>query len=167
METSLLTKRDTEFATVMQAQWANVRQTLWRRGIRGADLDDLTQVVFIVAFENPKKVPEDLEKRGAWFVEVAKRRAAEWHGAPWNRRQVSVDQEDLADLRGISESSIEAAAILSEMLQRLPERYHEIVRLRAEQYEIHEIAETLGIPWSTANSRCERACEVATCCGYG
>lgn len=77
---------------------------------------------------------------------------------------VSVDSDDLAEVADGSTLNVESLAMLGEMLDlfdRLPARYREIVKLRAEQYEIHEIAEERGLPWSTVNSRWERACEEA------
>lgn len=161
---SVRSRRDIEFAALVQSQWANVRNALRRRGIRGSDLDDLLQVVFIVAFENFDKIPANSEEQGAWFAEIVKRRAFDWHGNPWNRRMVSVDLEELAEKAGASALNVESLAMLGEMLDlfdRLPARYCEIVKLRAEQYEVHEIAEERGLPWSTVNSRWERACEEA------
>jgi RNA polymerase sigma factor (sigma-70 family) len=164
---SVRSRRDLEFAAVVQSQWATVRQVLRRRGIRGADIDDLTQVVFVVALEHFDKLPANLDEQRAWFSEIAKRRAFDWHGNPWNRRMVRVDSEELAENAGESTLNVESLAMLGEMLDRLPARYHEIVKLRAEQYEIYEIAEKCGLPWSTVNSRWERACEEAVGFGNG
>lgn len=161
MRASTCSRRDIEFAVVVQSQSADVRQALRRRGIRGSDLDDLTQVVFLVALEHFDKIPANPDEQRLWLAEIAKRRASDFYGNAWNRRMVSVDWEELAESAGTSTLDIESLAMLGEMLDRLPARYHQIVKLRAQQYEIHEIAEMQGVSWSTADSRWERAREVA------
>lgn len=147
-----------DFAALMREHGAFVRSVLRRRGVRGADLDDLSQQVWLVAFMNCVEMLESPRSVRAWLSEVARRRALDLHGSPWNCRNVFVDGDELAELAIEPGSRMEAAVILLEMLARLPERHRELVRLRACEWETHEIAAHQGDSWSTVDSRWRRVC---------
>ncbi len=150
--------RDTDFVTLIHAHDAHVRGILRLRGVHGADLDDMSQQVWLVALTYRDKLLASPETARGWLSEVARRRALDLHGTSWNSRIELIDAEELAELAIETGSGIEAAVILSEMLECLPDRYHEIMRLRALEWEIHEIAELYGLPWSTADSRWRSVC---------
>ncbi len=150
--------RDIDFAALVRAHNGHVRSALRRRGVRGADVDDLSQQVWLVAFTHYDEILASPGTVRRWLSEVARRRALDLHGSSWICRNVCIEAEDLAGLASESGSKIEAAAILSKMLSRLAERDRELVRLRALQWEMHEIAEFQGAAWTTVQSRWQRAC---------
>ncbi|HRI68764.1 MAG TPA: sigma-70 family RNA polymerase sigma factor, partial [Polyangium sp.] len=128
------------------------------QGVHGPDLDDMSQQVWLVAFTHHDKMLASPNTVRGWLSEVARRRARDLRGSPWHCRNVCVETEDLAEMATDPGSRVEAVAILSEVLSRLPERYRDLVRLRALEWETHEIAALHGDAWSTVDYRWRRAC---------
>ena len=147
---------NTDFAARMREHAPSVRARLRRAGLFAADIDDCMQDAFVKAWLIRDQMPSDAGKRGAWLGRIAFNVSIE------RRRELQrthyVESSTLAELAGESRSNTEAPAMLAEVLDRLPVRYHEIVRLRAEGYSIDDIAKHYGIPWNTAKSRWIRAC---------
>lgn len=150
--------RHIDFVTLMRAHDAHVQGILRLQGVHGPDLEDMIQQVWLVAFKHRDELLASPDTARGWLSEVARRRARDLHGSPWHCRNDCVENEELEELAIDSGSGIEAAAMLSEMLPRLPERYREIVRLRALEWETHEIAALQGDAWSTVDYRWRRAC---------
>lgn len=155
MGTSLLKTRD-EFAAVMREHAPTMRARLRKVCIFPADIDDCMQEAFVKAWLLRDEMPNDAEKCRQWLGRTAFNASSE------RRRELKrtdyVGPFEFDAVIGASGASIEATTILAEMLDRLPERYHEIVRLRAQGYSIEDIAKHYGIPWNTANSRWVSAC---------
>ena len=152
----LLTKRD-EFAAVMREHAPTMRARLSRLGLSTADIDECMQDAFVKAWLHRDEMPSETDARRQWLGRVA------FNASCQRRRELQRahyvgSSDELEALEGASGSSIEGAAILAEMLDRLPERYHEIVRLRAQGDTIEDIATHYGIPWTTARSRWDAAC---------
>lgn len=150
--------RDIDFVALVREYDGHVRSALRRRGVRGADIDDLSQQVWLVAFTHYDEMLSSPGTVRRWLSEVARRRTLDLHGSPWHCRNVCVETEDLAERAIDPGTRIEASAILAKMLARLPERYRELVRLRALEWEIREIAELQGAAWTTVDYRWRRAC---------
>ncbi len=149
--------RNTDFAVLMREHAPTMRARLRKLGLFAADVDDCIQDAFVLAWLLRHQMPRDHKERGQWLGRLA------FNASSRRRRELKRTHyvgpsDELARLAGESRSNTEAAAILVEMLNRLPEQYHEIVRLRAEGYSIDDIAKHYGIPWNTAKSRWNRAC---------
>ena len=130
---------------------------LRKAGLFPADIEDFVQEAFVKAWQLREQMPSDPKNRGAWLGRIA------FHSSCLRRRELRRTHyvgasDELAKLAGESRSNTEALAMLAEMLDRLPDRYHEIVRLRAQGYSIDDIAKHYGIPWTTAKSRWDAAC---------
>jgi RNA polymerase sigma-70 factor (ECF subfamily) len=147
---------DTDFAAIVREHAPTMRTRLRKAGLFVADIDDCLQDAFVKAWQLCDQMPSGPEKRGQWLGRIA------FNASYLRRRELRrthyIDGIELAERAGESRSNTEAPAMLSEMLDRLPERYHEIVGLRARGYSIDDIAKHYGIPWNTAKSRWDRAC---------
>lgn len=147
---------NTDFAAVVREHAPSMRARLRKLGLFAADVEDCMQDAFVKAWLIRDQMPSDPKIRCAWLGRIA------FNVSSKRRRELArthyVDGIELAERAGESRSNTEAAAMLAEMLDRLPERYHEIVGLRARGYSIDDIAKHYGIPWNTAKSRWDRAC---------
>lgn len=147
---------NSDFAEVMREHAPTMRARLRKVGIFAADIDDCMQEAFVKAWLLCDQMPRDRQERGQWLGRLA------FNASSKRRRELArthyVDGIELAERAGVSGSNIEDPAILAEMLDRLPERYREIVSLHLQGYSIDDIARHYGIPWNTAKSRWNRAC---------
>lgn len=148
---------NTDFAAVVREHAPTMRARLRRLGLSVADVEDCLQDAFVKAWLLRDEMPSDPKNRGAWLGRLAFNASCRRRRELQRAHYVGTSDE-LAELVGESQSNTEAAAILVEMLDRLPERYHEIVGLRARGYSIDDIAKHYGIPWSTVDSQWRRAC---------
>ncbi len=153
---------NTDFAAVVREHAPTMRARLRKAGLLPADVDDCIQDAFVLAWLLHHQMPRDHKERRQWLGRLA------FNASRRRRRELKrthyVESSRLAELAGESRSNTEAAAMLVEMLDRLPERYHEIVGLRARGYSIDDIAKHYGIPWNTAKSRWNRACVAMDAC---
>ena len=148
---------EADFARILREHAPSMRARLRKLGLSAADIDDCIQDAFVKAWRLRDQMPSNPKRRSAWFGLLA------FNASCRRRRELRrahyVGQSDeLAELAGESRSNPEIGAMLAEVLDRLPAQYREIVRLRAHEYTIKDIAEHYGIPWTTAQSRWERAC---------
>jgi DNA-directed RNA polymerase specialized sigma24 family protein len=128
------------------------------RVLRGPDIDDLSQQVWLVAFTHYDEMLSSPGTARRWLSEAARRRAMDLHGSLWHCRYELVENEELAELVTDPGTRIEASAILAKMLSRLPEGYRGLVRLRRLEWEIREIAELQGAVWTTVDYWWRQAC---------
>jgi RNA polymerase sigma-70 factor, ECF subfamily len=138
-----------------------VWRTLQRLGVREADLEDVTQEVFLVVgrqlrwFEGHSKIT-------TWLYGICVRVASTHRRRAWVRREIPTsDPLDSPDPDGGPEEALEAA--------RLRKQLHEVLDLMSVEprallvmYEIdemscEEIAGVLGVPTGTVYSRLNTA----------
>lgn len=148
---------NTEFAAVVHEHAPTMRVRLRKLGLFAADVEDCLQDAFVKAWQLHEQMPSEPEKLRQWLGRIA------FHASSRRRRELKrtiylEPFDEFASLAGQSRSNTEAPAMLAEMLEGLPERYHEIVRLHLEGHSIDDIAKRYGIPWTTAKSRWDRAC---------
>jgi RNA polymerase sigma-70 factor (ECF subfamily) len=149
--------RDSDFAALVLVHAPTIRARLRKVGLCAADVEDSMQDAFVKAWQLRDEMPTDRAARKEWFRRIA------FNASCQRRRELTrthyVGQFDkLARVAGESRSNAEAPAMLAEVLDRLPRKYHEIVSLHLYGYSIDEIAMHYGIPWTTAKSRWDRAC---------
>jgi len=105
-----------------------------------AEVDDLLQDVFLVAFKKLNSL-RDEAAFGAWLAMIARNRAMDFHR---RRRDTEELSDDLA-AQGSSEADREAANVL-EVICGLPEAYRETLVLRlVEGMTGPEIADRTGL----------------------
>jgi RNA polymerase sigma-70 factor (ECF subfamily) len=105
-----------------------------------AEVDDLLQDVFLVAFKKINSLRDDAAF-GGWLAMIARNRAMDFHR---RRRDTEELSEDLA-AQGSSEADREAANVL-EVICGLPEAYRETLVLRlVEGMTGPEIADRTGL----------------------
>jgi len=105
-----------------------------------AEVDDLLQDVFLVAFKKLNSL-RDEAAFGAWLAMIARNRAMDFHR---RRRDTEELSDDLA-AQGSSEADREAANVL-EVIRGLPEAYRETLVLRlVEGMTGPEIADRTGL----------------------
>jgi RNA polymerase sigma-70 factor (ECF subfamily) len=129
-------------------------------------LDDLAQESFIKAWKNIKKFDKDRNFK-TWLFTIAKNTAYDYFkkkkAIPFSS---FANEEGDNKLENIIDESIfpdellmraDAANILEEKLQELPEHYRIILTLHyIEDFSLTEIAEILKIPYNTAKSQHQR-----------
>jgi len=128
MGTVLSSAWNTDFSAVMREHAPTIRARLRKLGLFAADIDDCTQDAFVKAWLILDQMPSDPKERGAWLGRIA------FHASSRRRRELKRTHyvgpsDELAKLAGKSRSNTEAAAMLVEVLDRLPQRYPEIVSL--------------------------------------
>jgi len=140
-----------------------VWRSLRRFGVRGADVDDATQRVFMIANEKLSKIERGRER--AFLVGVAARIASHARRG-YQRRdlaefrmasdppQVNPDPEELTQRR-------EARELLDRVLDRMPHDLRAVfVLFELEELSVDEIAHSLTLPRGTVASRLRRGREV-------
>ena len=151
-----------DFRQLYDTHFQLVWRALRRLGVRQADMMDLTQKVFLVAF---MKLPE-FEGRSSiatWLYAICHRVASEHWRSPASRNEISTDPESLAESSG--EARLEPTDIA---LARHAEVERILAKLSDEQrtvfllYEVDElsgaeIASLLDISVGTMRSRLRHA----------
>jgi RNA polymerase sigma-70 factor (ECF subfamily) len=141
---------------------AYVARFLWRLGVRGAEVDDLVQEVFVVAHRRGGFVP-DRAKPTTWLAEIAVRVAS----ANRRRNRRSKDELELDDAPALQTDEPDARekAETKQRLQRVQRALDALdeaqravfVLFELEGESCEEIAAGLGIPIGTVHSRLHTA----------
>lgn len=139
-----------------------VARFLWRLGVRGPEVDDLVQEVFVVAHRRGGFVPEKA-KATTWLAEIAVR-VASAHRRRTKRSRDEVELEETLELRA-TEPGAEATAETRERLDRVQRALDALdvhqravfVLFELEGEPCEEIARGLGVPLGTVHSRLHAA----------
>lgn len=156
MGTSILEKSG-DFARIIGAHDAYVRGVLRRRGVRGADVDDLTQGVFLVAYERIDELPRTSSMLRKWLAGVAFRFAQNWRRSRWIRCVEFVDLSEFETMPGSTGADMELRAIISDWLEGLPCPRRDVARLRLRGLGFTAIASRLRMRRSTAFTHWQKA----------
>ncbi|UQA59966.1 sigma-70 family RNA polymerase sigma factor [Polyangium aurulentum] len=70
--------RDDAVGALFRAQAEAVASVLCHLGVDSAEVEDLTQNVFVVAHRRRAKLPKDAEGARRWLLEAARKHAANW-----------------------------------------------------------------------------------------
>ncbi len=139
-----------------------VARFLWRLGLRGAEVDDLVQEVFVVAHRRGGFVP-DRAKPTTWLAEIAVRVAS----AHRRRNRRAKDELELGDAPALAADEPDAAeqADTKQRLERVQQALDALdehqravfVLFELEGESCEDIAAGLGIPVGTVHSRLHTA----------
>jgi RNA polymerase sigma-70 factor (ECF subfamily) len=132
-----------------------------------AELDDLTQIVFIKVWKNLQKFDRK-KKFKTWIFAIAKNTAYDYFKKKKTIPFANfLDEEGSNKLENISDESIlpdeilnrkDIAKELEKKLAEIPEHYRIILTLHyKEDFSLFEIAEILGKPYNTIKSQHIRA----------
>lgn len=122
-----------------------------------ADAEDIVQETFVAAFRHLRSFRAEASVK-TWLTRIVVKQAAKCHR--WRKRHRTLPIEAAEGINedknhsGYSEQRLEAM----EMLNSLPAKFREIIVLRElEGYSYDEIADILGTPRGTVESRLFRA----------
>jgi RNA polymerase sigma-70 factor (ECF subfamily) len=129
-------------------------------GVREADIQDVTQDVFIVAHRRL----QDFEGRSSiqtWLYGICLRTASDYRRRAYVRREIAVDEvpETATDPgQGAAVERTQLRARLQTLLDGLDAEKREIVVLyEIEELPMKQVAEIVGVPLQTAYSRLHAA----------
>lgn len=157
-----MTRTGIDITKLHEAHAEFVWSTLYRLGIREADLPDLLQEVFLVAHRRADSF-DGTSKATTWLYSICAKVAST------HRRRAHVRREELYDPTTRVDRASEpraddlvaekrAKATLYEILDVLePEKRAVFVMFELEERPCAEIAETFGIPLGTVHSRIHSA----------
>ncbi|MDB4943841.1 MAG: polymerase sigma factor RpoE [Labilithrix sp.] len=147
-------------ADVFREQGAFVFRLLRRLGVPEADLDDLTQDVFVIVHRSLDRYEERNQMR-AWLYRIAVREASRHRRAlPPTRSLTEVEDETRSTAEGPEETveANQARADFDRLLTALDaERRAVFVLYEVEELPMEEVASLVGCPVATAYSRLRSA----------
>ena len=129
-----------------------------------SDAEDIVQETFLGAFRGMRKFDGRASVK-TWLKRILVRQAARaWHQSRGSRKSVSLEAVD-TEVRPTTSTRVPSAAAavdrkidMAGVLRTLSPEYREILVLREfEQMSYAEIAQTLGVPQGTVESRLHRA----------
>ncbi len=114
------------------------------------DAEDITQEVFLKYIQKNKGY-DDWEHIKAWLIRVTTNLSKNLVTSAWNRHTAS-----WTEMIDVGVEPPESSELL-EAVQRLPEKYREIIRLHyLKGYRVEEISQQLGVKESTVKTRLNR-----------
>lgn len=129
------------------------RPAIRRLVVAESDVDDVAQDVLVAVAESISGFRGDA-RFTTWLHQVARFKAIAYLRR--QRDQVPLSDDDVGDARRMS-SLIATRATVQRVVDELPERYRDPVRLRdIDQLPYEEVAVRLGIPPATARTRVAR-----------
>ncbi|AUX35265.1 hypothetical protein SOCE836_074550 [Sorangium cellulosum] len=148
-------------ATALLEHRPLIRSTLRARGVRAADLDDVTQETVLGAFRSmragrfrpsPDQPPGDALR--AWLAAVASRQASHYRDKAYRRYEVAaVEPHRLAAFAAHSPEPRLMARGLLRAFHHLRAELRDVLALTASGLTMREIAEALAIPRPTVATR--------------
>lgn len=143
------------FDELFEAHFEYVFRALRYLGVREADLDDVTQDVFLVVHRRLATFEQRSTAR-TWVYAIALRVASDYRRLARHRLDRAVDRDADADELGRADhgGTVEARSTLLKLLGSLEEGKRAVVVLHEiEGFTIPEVAELLTIPLPTAYTR--------------
>jgi RNA polymerase sigma-70 factor (ECF subfamily) len=121
-----------------------------------ADAEDVLQETFIGAFRGLRSF-EGRSSVRTWLTRILVTQAARWHRDRRRTRAQAVD-ESIPSSAADANAAPDAGMDVSAAMQRLSPEHRQVLALREfEQMSYEEIAEVLGVPRGTVESRLHRA----------
>lgn len=158
-----MAERTLDVTEVYQAHASFVWASLQRMGVRGPDLDDVMQEVFVVVHQRIHTFDHS-SKLTTWLFGVCLRVASDYRRRAWRRRE-QVGDTPLEDRPGHDAATPEDAALGREARAKLDAILDELdvekravfVMFEVEELPCDEIAALLGVPVGTVYSRLHAA----------
>ncbi len=120
------------------------------------DAEDVLQETFIGAFRGSRSF-EGRSSVRTWLTRILVTQAARWHRDRKRTRTQSMDESIPASAVGPT-AGVDASIDVDAAMQRLSSEHRQVLVLREfEQMSYDEIAEVLGVPRGTVESRLHRA----------
>lgn len=126
-----------------------------------SDADDICQEVFLI-YWNKKPMFESEQHRKAWLIRVTINKCNNLWKMPWNRKRVSVEEEEMEFISGkVSENGFAERmsdyVTIQQALGQLSGKERALVYLfYYEEYKVEDIAKLLSISQSAAYVRLNR-----------
>jgi RNA polymerase sigma-70 factor (ECF subfamily) len=147
-------------AALVRAHAASLWRALRRMGVREADVEDMCQEVFLVAYRRRN----DFEGRSSvrtWLYGIAARVAADYRKRASHRHETQSDSVSEEGAGGQQEETVarqQARAMLDALLDDLDSDKRAVfVLYEIEELSMNEVASALGCPLQTAYSRLHAA----------
>jgi len=125
-----------------------------------ADAEDVTATVFVNAYRAWGRYEPQAEKPAAWLFRIARNAVLDFHRGAGRRdrlvRVIGREREEFEDPAAAAERSLEHARLL-EVVEQLPERQRDAVRLRMAELSFAEIGTLLGCTDDAAKMLYHRA----------
>jgi RNA polymerase sigma-70 factor (ECF subfamily) len=153
---------DNPFQRVFENNVRFVWRVLEHHGMRGSDVEDATQEVFLVVARKMHELEDDSKLR-SWLYGIARRVASSQRRRAYVRREELMDVPPSVGAAAKQQEEMErfeALGRLQTVLEGLPEEQRLAFLLReVEQLTIQQVAEAMGCPLQTAYSRVRAARE--------
>ena len=153
---------DLAFARVFEDHVRFVWRVLEHHGVRGNDVEDATQEVFIVVARKLAELDDETRIR-SWLYSIARRVASSQRRKAHVRREQLTDDPPGGSVEAKQHDRTEQSEALEQLrsvLEELSEEQRMAFLLReVEQLTLQEVADALGCPLQTAYSRVRAARE--------
>lgn len=156
VEVSRVAPRALDFGEVFREHGAFVMRTVRRMGVPAADIEDVSQNVFLVVHRHLASY----EGRGtvkAWLFGIVRRAVADHRRARRRRPEIPTQDPPLGSVEPENEAALDRArerALLDRALDVLDDDKREVfVLFELEQMPMVEVAAAVGCPLQTAYSR--------------
>jgi RNA polymerase sigma-70 factor (ECF subfamily) len=157
--------RDAEFRALFRAQCGYVIDSLRRLGVAPADVDDMAQEVFLVAFRHHAQYDRARPIR-PWLFAFAAGIASNYRRLARHRREAAPADDVAADSAPSADEGIDAARDRELVIEALgllgPDRSAVLILADIDGVPVPEIAAALKVPLNTAYSRLRLAREEFT-----
>lgn len=149
---------DAQFEAVVQEYMPRIYAYVRRYTGNIDSAADITQETFVKAWKNLKRY-DPAQPMSAWLYTIAKRTAIDWLR---KRRDEQLPDEIIDTAPSLTESldaTRRTETVLSAVAQ-LPNGYRDVVQLRLDDLQFHEIADRLKKPLNTVKSQYRRALQL-------
>jgi len=145
-------------------RWGGLVHGLATKAVGRSDADDVTQQVFVSAWQSRERYRPDEAPLGAWLVGITRHRIADHFARRHRRHEVPADPDVLrANLaerpatNGLTAERVDQLLVLWEELERIGDPQRRIMVLAFFEDMTHvQIAEELSLPLGTVKSYISR-----------
>ncbi len=151
---------DESALTAVYRRWSTLVHSIALRSLGDVgEAEDVTQKVFVAAWQSRARYRPDQAGMGSWLVGITRHKVADAHDARRRRRRVeqAVDTMVPAAETSIPQQTVERL-VLADEIDQLPEVPQQVLRLAFYQDLTHvQIAERLNMPLGTVKAHIRRS----------